>query len=138
MESIKSKEVKYNTDIFGPVTPMSSQSVLISWFRDMLRWWYITMPIWYILSLRRILTIIDDQFSISLLISNFFVAWHRDNSPVGFFMGIIMKILFLPIGILVFILTAVTYILFILIWFALPILTVLGIVLTPLISAINQ
>ncbi len=127
---------KYSNDIFEPITPLSNTQAFMLWFKDISAWWYITMPVWYILSLRRVLTIIDDQFSVSLLFLNFFVPWHRDNSFVGIIMGIIMKLLFLPIGATVFLTTLVCYLLFLLIWILLPVIAFLGIVLTPFISTL--
>lgn len=127
---------KYTKDIFEPITPLSNTQAFMLWFKDISTWWYITMPIWYILSLRRLLTIIDDQFSISILFLNFFVPWHRDNSFVGFIMGIIMKLLFLPIGCTVFLTVLSSYLLFLLIWVLLPVIALLGIIFTPIISSL--
>lgn len=106
-------------------------NLTLEYFQDFLHWWYISMPVWYILSLRRILTVINDQYSITLLLSNFFIPWHRDFTFVGFFIGIVMKLLFLPIGISVFLAVLAIYLLFIIIWLLLPIIIILGIFISP-------
>jgi hypothetical protein len=100
--------------------------------RDFLYWWYIQMPVWYVLSLRRIATVVDDQFSISLLLRTFLVPWHRDNSFPGYMIGILVRILYLPIAITIFLIAVGAYLLFILCWFLIPIVTIGMILLSPI------
>jgi len=84
-------------------------SIFFFTIQDFLNWWYVKMPIWHLRRLTRLSVVVDDQFSISLLLKNFFLPWHRDNSMIGYLFGIVMKLLFflfwllLPIGSLVFI-----------------------------------
>jgi hypothetical protein len=96
-------------------------NILLFSFQDFLRWWYIKMPIWHLRRLARLSTVIDDQFSISLLLRNFFLPWHRDYSVIGYIFGIAMKLLYLPIGITIFTLSMTLYFLVFLIWLILPI-----------------
>jgi hypothetical protein len=90
-------------------------------FQDFLRWWYIKMPIWHLRRLGRIIVVVDDLFSITLLLKNFFLPWHRDYSVVGYAFGIVMKLLYLPIAISIFLICVLTYLAILLSWLILPI-----------------
>jgi len=96
-------------------------SIFFFTVQDFLNWWYVRMPIWHLRRLVRLSVVIDDQFSISLLLKNFFLPWHRDNSMIGYLFGIIMKLLYLPIGIFIYLLCMTLYFLFFLFWLLLPI-----------------
>jgi hypothetical protein len=96
-------------------------SIFFFTIQDFLNWWYVKMPIWHLRRLTRLSVVIDDQFSISLLLKNFFLPWHRDNSMIGYLFGIIMKLLYLPIGIFIYLLCMGLYLLFFLFWLLLPI-----------------
>ncbi len=93
--------------------------------RDFLYWWYIRMPVLYILQLQRLVVVYNDQLSISLLVRKFFVPWHRDGSFVGYFIGVVIKILYLPIAISILLIASLVFITFILFWLLVPILTVI-------------
>lgn len=127
---------KYSSQIFDELESTSVYKLIFNEVKALVYWWYVTMPVWYVLSLRRILTIIDDQYSISLLLSHFFTPWHRDFTFVGYFIGVIMKLLFLPIGFFVIVTTLGLYLLFLVFWFAIPIITILGILFTPFLDLI--
>lgn len=99
----------------------SYSTIFLVTFQSFLRWWYVKMPLWHLRKLARISVVVDDQLSITLLIKNFFVPWHRDNSVVGITFGIIMKILYLPIALIIYLLSVITYFFCILIWLLLPI-----------------
>lgn len=88
--------------------------------KDFLNWWYVKMPLWHIRMLVRISTFIDDNTSISLLIRNFFLPWHRDYSAIGYTFGIIMKLLYLPLAIFAYLIGISIYLAIILIWLLLP------------------
>lgn len=83
-------------------------------------WWYVRMLYWHLKMLGRISTFIDDNLSISLLLSNFFLPWHRDFSLIGWVFGILIKILYLPVAIATYIFLSSVYILMILVWLLLP------------------
>jgi hypothetical protein len=100
-------------------------------FFDFFDWWYIRMPIIYILQAQRLSVVLNDQLSILLLVSTFFTPWHRDKIFIGYFIGIIMRILYLPIAISLYIVGMTTYLFFILFWILLPLLTIVFIFLTP-------
>ncbi|MBP5204382.1 hypothetical protein J6Z48_01945 [bacterium] len=98
----------------------SSRIILLS-LLDFLKWWYQKMPIWHLRKLDRISTVMDDTLSISLLVRNFFVPWHRDYSLMGFGFGIVMKLLYLPIALALYLLATLFYFALIIIWLLLPI-----------------
>ncbi len=89
-------------------------------FKEFLYWWYARMPLWHLRMLVRISELVDDNFSISLLYKNFFLPWHRDFSFIGYTFGIIIKIIYLPIASITYILIMISYLLVILIWLLLP------------------
>lgn len=96
-------------------------AIFLFTFQDFLRWWYIKMPIWHLRRLARLSIVIDDQFSVSLLIRHFFLPWHRDNSAIGYLFGILMKVLFLPFGISIYLASIALYLLLFIFWLILPI-----------------
>ncbi len=89
--------------------------------QDFLNWWYVKMPIWHLRRLVRLSVVVDDQFSISLLLKNFFLPWHRDYSVIGYIFGIIMKLLYLPIAMFIYFLCVSFYLAFLIFWLLLPI-----------------
>jgi len=91
--------------------------------QDFLKWWYVQMPLWHLRRLGRISVVVDDFLSITVLLKNFFLPWHRDYSFIGYFFGIIVKLLYLPIAIALYIIAVSIYIAWIIIWLALPIAT---------------
>jgi hypothetical protein len=94
--------------------------IFVNFIKDFLNWWYVQMPIWHLRTLKRIVIILDDNFSFSLLLRNFFLPWHRDKSVLGYIVGILSKLFYLPLAFLIIICTTVTYILFIFFWLLLP------------------
>jgi len=111
----------------------SYAAILLYSFQDFLKWWYIKMPIWHLRELNRLATVVDDQLSLSLLFKTFFTPWHRDSSAMGFLFGIVMRILYLPIALTIFLLIFFLYLLFIIFWIILPIAT-LTFIITSLIK----
>jgi hypothetical protein len=97
--------------------------IFVNFIKDFLNWWYVQMPIWHLRTLRRIVIILDDNLSFSLLLRNFFLPWHRDKSVLGYMVGILSKLFYLPLAFLIIICTTVTYILFIFFWLLLPLAT---------------
>jgi len=97
--------------------------IFVNFIKDFLNWWYVQMPIWHLRTLRRILIILDDNLSFSLLLRNFFLPWHRDKNILGYMVGILSKLFYLPLAFLVIICTTATYTLFIFFWLLLPLAT---------------
>jgi hypothetical protein len=113
---------------------ITQNSLLLENIKDFFYWWYIQMPLYYLLSIRRINIVLVDFFSIKLLIRNFFTPWQRKYTPQNIFIGVTMKIIYLPIAIIIYVVTtAITYLLFLL-WILLPLLTLIFLVLTPITS----
>lgn len=79
------------------------------------------MPIWHLRKLARISVVVNDNLSISLLVQNFFLPWHRDYSMMGYIFGLLIKILYLPIALIIYLLSVIVYITIILIWLILPV-----------------
>lgn len=106
-------------------TKVDSYLVILSFsIKELLRWWYIKMPLWHFRMLARISTIVDDSLSITLLLKNFLLPWHRDASLVGYFFGFLIKLIYLPIAVTTYLITVLIYLLIIFIWILLPFATV--------------
>lgn len=95
--------------------------IFIYYIQDFLNWWYVKMPIWHLRTLGRISVVVDDNLSISLLFKNFFVPWRRDNSLMGYAFGFIIKSLYLPIAIVIYLSITTIYLFLIIIWVLLPV-----------------
>ncbi len=94
-------------------------------FKQFIRWWYTKMSMWHLKMLGRISVFLDDNLSITLLLKNFFLPWHRDFSFIGYVFGILIKILYLPIAVGIYLLFCTMYTALILVWFLLPPVTLL-------------
>lgn len=106
------------------------QTIWIYSVQDFLKWWYVQMPLWHLRRLARLSTVVDDFLSISILLRNFFVPWHRDYSVIGYFFGILIKLLYLPIAIVIYLLVILFQIVLIVGWFILPIGTIVFILIS--------
>jgi len=120
---------KEQTDI-----AITSTSLLLENIKDFFYWWYIQMPIYYILSIRRIHIVLMDILSIKLLLKNFLTPWQRKYTFINLSLGIIMKIIYLPIAISLYTLIIVSASLLFILWILLPLLTIVFLVLTPITS----
>ena len=97
---------------------------------DFFNWWYIQMPIYIWAYSRRIVEVVEDRFSIIILIRTFDSPWKKDYSFVGFFMGIILRLLYLPIALSVLLTVTIASILTLILWILLPIFIVVMILIT--------
>jgi len=79
------------------------------------------MPIWHLRKLARISVVVNDNLSLSLLVQNFFLPWHRDYSMMGYVFGLLIKILYIPIALIIYLTSILVYTIIILIWLLLPI-----------------
>ena len=105
---------------------IDSNIVIVGYtLRQFIRWWYAKMSIWHLKMLGRISVFIDDNLSITLLLKNFFLPWHRDFSFIGYVFGILIKILYLPIAVGLYLFFCTMYTALILVWFLLPPVTLL-------------
>ncbi len=89
------------------------------------------MPAWYLGFVQRIFVICNDTFSISLLFKTFFVPWHRDNSWIGVFFGIVVRIVYLPIVIAITAAVMLSLLIFATAWAFLPPFAVYSLIRTP-------
>jgi hypothetical protein len=96
--------------------------------KEFFYWWYIKMPLWHLRMLRRISILADDNLSMTLLMKNFFIPWHRDTSLIGYVFGLIIKMIYLPLAILVYLLATAIYLGIVAIWLLLPLATVFFII----------
>jgi hypothetical protein len=117
----KKDEIPILTDR-GFVPSTNILSYLSFTIRDLLYWWYIQMPILHLKKLTRISVVVSDQLSIPILFKHFFLPWKRHKSAVGYFIGILLKILYLPIAISIYMFVIIVYISFMLFWLLVPIL----------------
>ena len=99
--------------------------IIVYTFKQFIRWWYAKMSMWHFKMLERISVLLDDNLSITLLLRNFFLPWHRDFSFIGYVFGILIKILYLPIAVGIYLFFCTMYTALILIWFLLPPVTLL-------------
>lgn len=83
---------------------------------DFIVWWHYTMPSNWFKILWRIIVALNDTLSITSLIINFFVPWRRDNSRVGKVMGILIRIIYLPIAAFILLFVVLIALLLILLW----------------------
>ncbi len=98
----------------------STFSIVRYSIKEFLNWWYIKMSIWHLKMLGRVSVLLDDNLSISLLLKNFFLPWHRDYSFIGYIFGILIKLVYLPFAVTTYLLLCTLYFILIAIWLLLP------------------
>lgn len=101
----------------------STSKLLVNYISDLASWWFVSMPVYMLRSLARLNQVLNDKLSILLLLETFFVPWKRDYKLIGRFMGVIMRIIYIPIALLIVLIINLAYISAILIWLVLPIIT---------------
>lgn len=89
-----------------------------------IKWWYRETPVWIMRLFKRVALICDDTFSISLLVKTFFVPWHRDYSITGRVIGIITRLVYLPVVLLITAVLLSLVIAFLIFWISTPILII--------------
>jgi len=109
----------------------SLPKVALLWVKDFFYWWYLKMPIFHLLTLRRIIIVLNDQLSFSLLLRTFFTPWKRDRRATGYFVGITIRLIYLPIAFFAIVFAVILYIAFIIFWVTLPIITFILLIATP-------
>ena len=128
---MRQEQLKINTQESNPIfsqEDLSSTHNILSYIsfsiKDLLYWWYIQMPIFYIQKLSRVSTVVSDQLSLSILIRHFFLPWKRHRAAVGYFIGITTKLLYLPIAISIYLASMLTFLGLILLWVFIPLMAV--------------
>jgi hypothetical protein len=87
---------------------------------SLFKWWYIEIPTWYTGFIQRALELCNDTLSVTLLFRTFFVPWHRDNSWVGYFIGILFRVIYLPTALFITLTFLVVLLAIALVWALLP------------------
>lgn len=93
--------------------------------KDLLYWWYVQMPIYYLKKLGRVSVVFSDQLSILILIKYFFVPWKRHKAAVGYFIGILTKLIYLPFAIALYLFAISLYCALILTWILIPLVAII-------------
>ncbi len=100
--------------------------------KDFIQWWYIQMPILFINTLGRFLQVMNDQLSITLLLKNFFTSWKKDKTAIGYFMGITIKLLYMPVAVIIMLGAIGLAIILTILWLIIPLVTIFFILFTPI------
>ncbi len=124
---MKTEEAQLNTRESNPIftdvnlnATSRVSNLIIFTIKDFFYWWYIQMPVFYLRRLERISIVISDQLSIAILFKKFFTPWKRHKSLIGYFIGILVKLCYLPIAIPLYLLIISTYIILVIAWLLLP------------------
>lgn len=94
---------------------------------DFARWWYVEKTSLWLKTLGRLAIVANDQLSITSLFKTFLVPWHRDKSAVGYGVGIIVRLLYLPLALSALAIILIAYLLWIVLFLALPVLGILAV-----------
>lgn len=129
---IKGKDLKPISNTINVAEMNGVLEALLYEVQDLFHWWFVQMPITQFFTARRISLVVEDLLSISLLIKTFFVPWHRDYQPIGYLIGIVMRILYLPIAIVTWLILSILAFAIIPIWLLTPIFTLIFIFLSPI------
>ncbi len=121
INSTSNNPVFTDTDLASTPNFLNYLSFLI---KDLLFWWYVQMPIYYLKKLNRVSIVVSDQLSIPILIRYFFIPWKRHHAAVGYFIGITTKLLYLPIAILIYLIAISIYSTLILGWLFIPLVAI--------------
>ncbi len=127
--------IRTSADIFNSETnsEISISTFIKESFTDFISWWYVVMPVRIILSMRRVLTIIDDRFSISYIFKTAHIPWHRDYNFVGYLIGFFARLFVLIPGVIIFLLVLFVYIIYFIFWILIPITSVVLTLISPFI-----
>lgn len=126
------KQTALQTDISQqPSKTILSTAIFLREIPAFMLWWYIEMPTWYMGFIQRMTVLLDDTFSISLLIKTFFVPFHRDSSIIGRGFGIGIRLIYIPLASLISLLTLSVLITLTLFWALLPVISIYSLIRAP-------
>jgi len=83
--------------------------------RSFFAWWYGDIPINLFAKLRRTLIVINDITSFGVIFRGFFKPWKNDYNIAGWLVGIFIKLCYLPIVLLMFLITVIMFLLVLLV-----------------------
>lgn len=85
--------------------PFSYIGQLFDFIRNFFAWWYGDIPLSLLSFLKRVLVILDDTTSFSIILKGFFKPWKNDYNIAGWLVGMSIKAVYLPIILVLFLLT---------------------------------
>jgi hypothetical protein len=102
-----------------------------SLIKNFSQWWFVNKLRNRLRAVKRVTFILNDRFSITLLMHNFFKPWRRDDSMLGYIMGIIVKSLYIPFAGFGFLIILFFSLFFVFFEMILPILLVITLIWLP-------
>lgn len=72
--------------------------VAFSFVRTFFGWWYGDLPLSILALMKRVVIVLNDQTSFGVILNGFFRPWKNDYNIVGWLIGIIIKLVYLPIA----------------------------------------
>lgn len=121
-------------DLFSPkeiTDSITPYQFVVTTINDFINWWYLKQPVEFIKQYIRLVDIVDDQMSTSFLIRTFFIPWHRDKQLVGYLVGIIARLIFIPVGLILVAVVTTGYISLLIFWISIPVLSVIMLLISP-------
>lgn len=115
----------------GPIGVLGS---FFEFIRSFFGWWYGDVPITLFAILKRTTTVINDLTSFTLILKGFFRPWKNDYNIAGWLVGIVIKLVYIPVILTFFFLTFLIFMVILLLQLAiLP--TIIGlIILNPFLN----
>ena len=107
-------------------------SLIIRDIKDFFYWWYIQMPFYYLLTIRRTSVVLLDKLSIKILYLHFFTPLQRKYTPLNMALGILVKLIYLPIATSIYLTLLTLLVLLFISWLILPFMTTTFLVLSPM------
>ncbi len=115
--------------------PISLLGNLFEFIRSFFAWWYGDIPLAMFALLRRSIVIVNDMTSFGIIVKGFFRPWKNDYNIAGWLVGIVIKTVYLPIALSLFVIVFAVFIALLLIQLAiLPIIIGL-IIINPFLKA---
>ncbi len=80
--------------------------VAFQFVRTFFSWWYGDLPLSILALVKRVLVVLNDQTSFGVIFNGFFRPWRNDYNFVGWIIGIVIKLVYLPIAASLMLVTA--------------------------------
>jgi hypothetical protein len=77
--------------------------------RSFFAWWYGDVPLSIFALLRRTLVVVNDSTSFGLIVRGFFRPWKNDYNIAGWLVGIVIKLVYIPLAGIFLLLTILFY-----------------------------
>jgi hypothetical protein len=115
----------YTNELAKSASPLLTPAQFVLGF---LKWWYIDAITAHLRFFKRLVEILFDRLSITLLLKTFFVPWHRTPDAFGIIFGIVMRLIWIPFALIIVLLVIAVGVLFVLLWMFLPFITIYNII----------